>query len=95
MDFHGRSDSYKASVEGFIIKSIEANPVVGADPVRLASALRVRFYMTCNEHLRQRAAGYKAPVVVSRKHRLLEEVSFPRYSSVIRQRRKRLCSLQR
>ena len=32
------------------------------------------------------AAGYKAPVVVSRKHRLLEEVSFPRYSSVIRQR---------
>ena len=82
IDFHGRS--YKASVEGFIIKSIEANPVVGADPVRLASALRVRFYMTCNEHLRQRAAGYKAPVVVSREHRLLEEVSFPRYFSVIR-----------
>lgn len=50
---------------------------VSGEAVRLASALRVRFYMTCNEHLRQRAAGYKAPVVVSREHRLLEEVSFP------------------
>ena len=33
-------DSYKASVRGFIIKSIEANPLSGLARSALASALR-------------------------------------------------------
>lgn len=51
--------------------------------------------MAGDQHLRQRAAGYKAPVIVRRKDRPLEEVALPRNPSVIRNGRERLGALQR
>ena len=51
--------------------------------------------MAGDQHLRQCAAGYKAPVVVRRKDCPLEEVTLPRDAPMIRNGRKRLGALQR
>lgn len=94
IELHGRSDSYEASIKGLIIEGIQANAVVRTYAVRFAPALGIRFDMTCNKHLRQRAAGNKTPVIIGREHRLLKEVSLPRDLPMVRKRRQRLCTLQ-
>lgn len=94
MDFHGRGDRYEASVKGLIVERIQANAILRTGPVCGVPAVRIRFDMTCDKHLRQRAAGNKAPAAVRGKDRLLKEVPLTGYLAVIGQGGKRLCSLQ-
>ena len=94
MDFHGRGDRYEASVKGLIVERIQANAVLWTGPVCGVPAVRIWLDMTRDKHLRQCAAGNKAPAAIRSKNRLLKEVPLTSYLAVIGQGGKRLCSLQ-